>query len=508
MSKLILLDMKILYILPVLFLFTLSASAQNEEDALRFSRIVPFGSARVTAMGGAFTALGGDLTTLSMNPAGIGVFRKSEFSFTPMMDFAHAKTKGIDNEKNMFIMSNAGLVLSFSPNNRILKNFNVGFNYSTLNNFNRNIFQGYYETDGNSSLANVWKEEADGKSPQQLNDFTTGLAYDAYMLYLSKEAIENKDYNYENPIRETDRLQHYKYTRERGFQGEYAISLGGNLSDKFYFGATLGIQSLHYKSYSVYTEEIIGKDITNKLEKFSMYQDFTSSGTGLNFKAGFIFRPIPAIRIGAAIHTPTYYNLDAFAQNNVSAKFSELPVEDAEPKPGFEYGWTAYTDYSYKLKTPWRVMAGVAIVLGQRAIISGDYEYVDYTAAKFTNDDAKNEYLETNNAIKDIYKATHNFRAGAEFRLNSVFCLRGGYALSASPYKKGEMNEDNDIQIYSGGLGVNLGSFYADASYMHKKSDINGLFYYYEAPSGVIESPEFNTKFKNNEFRLTLGFRF
>ena len=196
--------MKILYILPVLFLFTLSASAQNEEDALRFSRIVPFGSARVTAMGGAFTALGGDLTTLSMNPAGIGVFRKSEFSFTPMMDFAHAKTKGIDNEKNMFIMSNAGLVLSFSPNNRILKNFNVGFNYSTLNNFNRNIFQGYYETDGNSSLANVWKEEADGKSPQQLNDFTTGLAYDAYMLYLSKEAIENKDYNYENPIRETD----------------------------------------------------------------------------------------------------------------------------------------------------------------------------------------------------------------------------------------------------------------------------------------------------------------
>lgn len=500
--------MKILYILPVLFFFTLSASAQNEEDALKFSRILPFGSARVTAMGGAFTALGGDLTTLSMNPGGIGVFRKSEFSFTPMLDFAHSKTKGIDNEKNMFILSNAGLVLSFSPNSKTLKNFNVGFNYSTLNNFNRNTFQGYYETNGNSSLANVWKEEADGKSPKQLNDFTTGLAYDAYMLYLSPQAIEDKDYDYENPIRGTDQLQHYKYTRERGYQGEYAISFGGNLSDKFYFGATLGIQSLHYKSFSVYTEEIIGDEVVNKLEKFSMYQDFTSSGTGLNFKAGFIYRPIPALRFGAAIHTPTYYNVDAYANNNVSAKFSELPVPEAKPTPGFQYGNSAWTEYSYKLKTPWRVMAGVAAVLGQRAIISADYEYVDYTAAKFTDDDAKNEYMETNNVIKNIYKSTHNFRAGAEFRFNSVFCIRGGYALSASPYAKGEMNEKNDIQIYSGGMGVNLGAFYADASFMHKKSDIKGLFYYYESANGVIESPEFKTDFKNNEFRLTLGVRF
>lgn len=500
--------MKILYILPVLFLFTLSASAQSEEDALKFSRILPFGSARVTAMGGAFTALGGDLTTLSMNPGGIGVFRKSEFSFTPMLDFAHSKTKGIDNEKNMFILSNAGLVLSFSPNSKTLKNFNVGFNYSTLNNFNRNTFQGYYETDGNSSLANVWKEEADGKSPKQLNDFTTGLAYDAYMLYLSPQAIEDKDYDYENPIRGTDQLQHYKYTRERGYQGEYAISLGGNLSDKFYFGATLGIQSLHYKSFSVYTEEIIGDDVINKLEKFSMYQDFTSSGTGLNFKAGFIYRPIPALRFGAAIHTPTYYNVDAYANNNVSAKFTELPVPEAKPMPDFEYGYSAWTEYSYKLKTPWRVMAGVAAVLGQRAVISADYEYVDYTSAKFTDSDSKNEYMETNNVIKNIYKSTHNFRAGAEFRFNSVFCLRGGYALSASPYAKGEMNEKNDIQIYSGGMGVNLGSFYADASFMHKKSDIKGLFYYYESANGVIESPEFKTDFKNNEFRLTLGVRF
>ena len=107
--------MKILYILPTLLLFSLFASAQNEEDALRFSRLTPFGSARVTAMGGAFGALGGDLTTLSTNPGGIGVFRKSEISFTSMLDFAHAKTKGIDNEKNMYLLGGLGFVLSFQP---------------------------------------------------------------------------------------------------------------------------------------------------------------------------------------------------------------------------------------------------------------------------------------------------------------------------------------------------------------------------------------------------------
>ena len=75
--------------------------------------------------------------------------------------------------------------------------------------------------------------------------------------------------------------------------------------------------------------------------------------------------------------------------------------------------------------------------------------------------------------------------------------------------KKGEMNEKNDIQIITGGLGLNFGVFYADLAYLHKASKLNGLFYYYETSKGqVIESPEFQTKFKDNEFRLTLGIRF
>lgn len=499
--------MKILIIFPVLLLCSLFTTAQNEEDALRFSRTTPFGSARVTAMGGAFSALGGDLTTLTTNPGGIGVFRKSEFSFTSMLDFAHAKTNNIDNEKNIYLLGGLGFVLSFQTMNDKWKNINIGFNYTNLNNFNRNIFQGYYQSNGYSSLSNIWKEEANGFSPQELNNFTTGLAYDAYMLYLTPQAIENKQYDYESPIKDSDQLEHSKYTRERGFQGEYALSAGVNYDDRFYVGATLGIQSLHYKSFSVYTEEIIG-ETTNILERFSLYQDFTSSGVGVNFKIGFIYRPIPELRLGFAVHTPTYYNIDAYAENNVSAKFSGLPVDDAQPTEDFTYGESAWTDYTYQLKTPWRLIAGVATVLGQRAIISADYEFVDYTTAKYTNDGAKNEYWETNNAIKTIYRSTHNFRLGAEFRINSIFCLRGGYSYTASPYKKDEMNEKNDLQTITGGFGLNFGVFYTDLAYLHKNSHINNLFYYYPTSSGIIESPEFKTTLKNNEFRLTIGIRF
>ena len=99
--------------------------------------------------------------------------------------------------------------------------------------------------------------------PKELNDFTTGLAYDAYMLYLSPEALENKDYDYETPIRSIDQLQHYKYTRERGFQSEYAISAGANYDDKFYFGITLGIQSLITNRFPCTLKKLLEKQITN-----------------------------------------------------------------------------------------------------------------------------------------------------------------------------------------------------------------------------------------------------
>ena len=458
--------------------------------------------------------MGGDLSTFAVNPGGIGVFRKSEVSFTSMLDFAKLKSGPFDHDKGAYLVGSLGFVASFTTGNPKWKYINFGFNYANLNNFHKRGKQGGHISTSNS-LIDVWKLEADGHSPQELNDFTTGLAYDAYLL----KDDPDKENMYLIPLADGDRMEQVMEIDERGYQGEYDISVGTNYNDKLYIGATLGIQTIHFQADNEYREGVpVGEQTTSLLSNFSFFQTFHTNGTGVNFKAGVIYRPIPLLRLGLAVHTPTWFNMDAYANNNVSAFYFEPPAPDAD---GVEWGNTADIAFSYKLKTPWRLIASAATMFGQRALVSLDYEYVDYTNAKFSNDGDGNDYdgymvdettyvLGTNDMIKEAYRTTHNFRVGAEYRFSGTFSLRAGYAYWASPYAKGDLNSDHNLQSVSGGFGLNFGHFYADASYLYKFSDETKYFYNYQNPSmpEPMTSPEVNSKFRNNEFKLTLGIRF
>jgi len=494
--------MKVIYLLPVFLLLSLFVSAQNEEDALRFSTLHAYGSARMTAMGGAFGALGGDLSALSLNPGGVGVFRRSEVSFTSTLDFDKVTSGRFDRDRNTYLIGTLGFALSFETGDKKWKSVNFGFNYTTLNNFNRNAMLGGHLSA--SSLADVWLQEANGTKRDDLNPFTTSLAYDACIL-LKKE---NSDDQYMIPFNEGDQVEQRRFMKERGYQGEYAISLGTNYDDKLYLGFTLGVQSIHYRSYANYMEGMPeGEETTSKLSHFNFEQEFETSGMGVNFKVGAIYRPIPLLRLGFSVHTPTFYSLDADAYNHVSAWYFEPPLAD---DANTAFGNGAAATFAYKLKTPWRMIASVAGVFGQKALLSFDYEYVDYANANFSNDEAGDEYDETNEGIKNGYRATHNFRVGAEYRMNSIFSLRAGYAYWASPYEKGDLNSTHDTQLLSGGFGLNFGNFFVDAAYQHKSMKNNTLFYYYQDAtlSAPIESPEVSSECKNNLFKLTLGLRF
>ena len=506
--------MKTLYITTALLLCTLLAPAQSEEDALRFSRLHHYGSARMTAMGGAFGALGGDLSTFAVNPGGIGVFRKSEVSFTSTLDFAKIKSGRFDRDKNAYLVGSLGFVASFTTGDPKWKYVNFGVNYTNLNNFNRDGRLGGHISTSNS-LIDVWKLEADGHSPQDLNDFTTGLAYDAYLL----EDDPDNENTYLIPLVDGDRMEQAETIHERGYQGEYDISIGTNYDDKLYLGFTLGIQTIHFRADNVYEEGVpFGEETTSLLSAFGFFQTFHTNGNGVNLKAGAIYRPVPQLRLGLAIHTPTWFNMNAYVFNNVSAYYFESPAGE---NGGLIYGNDAHINFAYKLKTPWRLVASAATMLGQRALVSVDYEYVDYTNAKFSNDGEGNDYdgymadettylLGTNDMIKEAYRGAHNFRAGAEYRFTSTFSLRAGYAYWASPYAKGDLNSDNALQTVSGGFGLNFGHFYADASYLHKFADENKYFYNYQNPSmpEPMTSPEVRSQYRNNEFKLTLGIRF
>ena len=88
------LDMKKITATILLSLASVAVFAQNANDAYMFSENLYEGTARTMAMGNAFTALGGDLGSLNINPAGSAVAGYSQFTITPSLTFTASTAQG------------------------------------------------------------------------------------------------------------------------------------------------------------------------------------------------------------------------------------------------------------------------------------------------------------------------------------------------------------------------------------------------------------------------------
>ena len=477
----------------------MSAQAQTEADALRFSQTANYGTARSAAMGGAFGALGGDISSMSSNPAGIGVFRKHEFNFTPLINFTKTSAGDRSVTDNSFQIGTLGGVISFYNPNFDWRGFNFGISYTNLNNFNRKNDQAVYNS-GNS-LTDVWAAQSTGYISDKLNPYTTKLAYDTYLI--NPIAADT----FVPVLTDGELVNQYKMIKEDGYQGEIDFSFGTNYKDKLYLGMTIGMQTLYYKMNSTYTELA---SLDSELDFYNFNEYSKISGTGVNFKFGAIYRPIPELRIGAAIHTPTWYSMTQSIENSIYSQFNTpdntetgreydyYDVNSSDGPDGYYYG--PYK-FDYDLKTPWRAIFSVATVLKQKAILSVDYEYIDYASAKFSEASDGVSYQDVNSGIKYLYQGGHNLRAGAEYRVNSTFSLRGGYSYQGSPYKD---NSSYNIQSVSGGIGLNFGPAYCDAAYSYRFSKDNTRFYDYDG----IQAESIHNKYVNNEVRITLGVKF
>jgi hypothetical protein len=157
----------------VLATFT-NGFAQLVDDALRYSQVFYTGTARFMSMGGAFTALGGDLSSLSQNPAGIGVFRSSEISLTPQL-FNIRTTASLNGYNTSdyiynFNLAQAGMVANIidKSSESGLQSLNFGYSYNKTNNLNQSIIidgTGEY-----SSMADFWADNAEGYFKDELID--------------------------------------------------------------------------------------------------------------------------------------------------------------------------------------------------------------------------------------------------------------------------------------------------------------------------------------------------
>jgi len=477
----------------------LTAYAQTPEDALRYSRISPMGSARFMAMGGAYGAIGADFSALSVNPAGIGLFRSSDFTITPVIMFNQTETRYFgdlsDDNKYHLGLANFGLVftsnLSEGTRESGWRKLQFGFGYNRINNFNNRVFiQGF---NNNSSLMTSYVHQADFTIPDNLDKFTTRLAYDAWLIW----PMDTLDYIYDADAYFGKVLQEELITTS-GSMNEWSFTLGSNYNDWLYLGASIGIPVIRYNYESNYRED----DSDNQHPYFNYLtrrEILETRGTGINFKFGAIARVNDWLRLGAAFHTPTFYsNMEDKWRHSMT---SQLVFDNQSENRSAQ---SPRGRFEYELTTPMRAIGSATFIYQKSGLLSLEYEFTDHSDIRFNS--ASYKFASENRDIRNNYTATHNIRMGTEWRLNDIY-FRGGYALFGSPYKSG-INDGKGNQ-FSLGLGFRQQDYYVDFAYVN--SNFKEDRFMYPLPVGDdydFITPVANQEFNRQLFMLTLGWRF
>ncbi|HBX49774.1 MAG: hypothetical protein A2275_00075 [Bacteroidetes bacterium RIFOXYA12_FULL_35_11] len=485
--------MKHIFLFSVFILFSGILFSQNEVDALRYSQSYVGGTARYTSMSGAFGALGGDMSVLNTNPAGIGIYRSSEIAITPSFFYNKAQTdyysSPASDYKYSLNLGNIGFVSTYKSDNpdSDWKTTSFGIVYNKTNKFDYNyLVEG---TNNNSSMIDFFLNRANGNKPENLDDYMERLAFNTWLI----------DTLVGNPLSYFTSYSGYGETQRKvisssGSTGEYAFSLGSNYKDILYLGAALTINRIDYEENSTYTELAKGS-ILGDLESFSYSQSLATAATGYSFKLGAILRPIDWLRVGGAIHTPIFYSLEDKFSSKMDAKVNNGDYYISSSK--------SYLS-EYELTTPVKALVSAGFTIRKMAIIGIDYEFVDYSTARLRDASLDYSYNDENKAISTNYKAASNIRAGAEYMMDN-FRVRCGMAYYGSPYKSGHLNAKSYGLSYSGGFGIRSYNFFLDFAYVHFVKQEKSFLYTVPEPM-TIESVKVKTN--SSQLLITLGYKF
>ena len=476
----------ILYIIALILISVSSISAQNSVDVLRFSQTNVGGTARSMAQGGAFGAVGADFSSLSINPAGIGLYKKSEFSATPTFYFSKVKSEmndyNTDDYKSNFNMNNYGLVLVAGEGKKKQgwKYFQFGVGVNRLANFNN---QYLIENDNpTSSMMSDYQMQAFGNNPEDLSPFSTDLAWYHWLL----DTVADGSLVYTSPISNGGVYQKLRKTTW-GSINELNISFGSTYSDIFYVGASVGFPFLRYFEESMYLEE----DKTDTINNFYKYikDDYLEThGSGVNFKFGVIVRPMGWFRVGLAFHSPTWYSMNDYYYSTMT-RYYDNGQHEIKDSP--------YGRYDYSLETPMKLIGSTAFTIARFMLISADVELVDYSSGRLSAYDY--QFSKENEAVQSKYRATMNYKVGAEIRLRPI-SFRAGLDYFGSPYA----DDINDGQIWkaSAGIGYRDRSIFVDLAYIYtiKKED-----YYLYNPELINPA---SLDIYTHQLALSVGYRF
>lgn len=441
------------FLLAAAFMATLPMAAQETYENAKLMGNDLNGTARYVGMGGAMEALGADISTISSNPAGIGLFKHSTASVSAGLVSQSGLPSWASGDKTYASFDQAGFVYSMRTNRNSYMNF--AFNYSKSNNFDfiLNASDALSHASANKLTYEKWRNGVfDG------ND-------GAY------SQMDHLNVNGFNMLGDSAcyEANGYELNREHtGYIGSYDFNVSGNVNNRFFWGVTFSYKDVNYRHNGYYTEFLPTTDGTDAPVTYTDRRKI--DGDGFNVKLGFIVRPVnnSPFRIGAYVETPTWYDLTTTNYSTIAGAYADGSSAES---------------YDYKISTPWKFGLSLGHTVANVLALGATYEYEDYGASKTRiNDGIYYDYdywygydawetshkdeamnIHTENALKGV----STLKLGLEYKPIPELAIRLGYNYQSAKY-----DEDAVKGVYSG-AGRDLdGSFvYSNGTYYASTAD-------------------------------------
>lgn len=517
------------------FLCTLSLYSQTSYEAVKFSQTELNGTARFVGMGGAMGALGGDISTIATNPAGLGLFRRADVMVTAGFDEKRVEMGGISESKTRARLNNVGFVIPFHLEDAgALKFINIGFNYQRRNSFYKDMtLDGMILSNGVSQMNQMRSQAQKVYEVERVNPDAMWIKNyrdvfeDPGIGWLSILGVNSHLISFDNrnnsyiPNQDllNGALNSDFYSDERGGIDQSDVNVSFNFNDRFYLGATVGFYDVDYTKDTYYSENYESTNL-NQLMGYEIFSDNWIHGEGVDFKLGAIVRPFESssFRLGFAFHTPIFYRLTLSTGSEVGADVVENGggVQSVTVSSYQNLNGNGVMDRDFKLRTPWLFNLSAGYTIGNNVALGMEYEYEDYSTSKlkdYYGDDLSYENL----LSKEMLKGTHTLRIGAEVKVIPELSLRVGYNYTSAAFEKTaykdltyySMTTDTDFtnnqssNIVTAGVGVKITrDLYLDMAYKYYGQ--KGDFYAFD---GADLQPV-KLDYTNHSFLATLGYRF
>lgn len=543
--------------------FVISGYSQSAYSAMMLSENDYEGTARTAAMGNAFTALGGDLGAVSINPAATAVAKYSQVTLSPGISIISSTAAGVSPYENgdlpyfektmkstraLFNLPNIGVAMTFNTGRKTgVKSFSAAFVMNKTASYGQNVYaagtnsttsfigQMAYEASVNgypsSSLAS---DNAFDIMPwKPVIGYKTGMIEPYEDIYV---AATEKVYNDKTAFMGGTVQQNYGRNIS-GNKYDYLLNFGLNISDFVYIGLNLGLTSANYSYSEYFTEKAIDPSefeigyvdndgnpipsLTKYFDKMKYSSSYHYSGMGYFAKLGVIVTPIEGVRIGAAIQTPTAMSVNESWEESGETEFTGA-------NGGKYSSESPYGENKWSFSSPFHANVGVAYTFNKVGLISLDYELSDYGSIKYRNSAYTDRDIleDINDEIRNSYGVAHKVRVGGEFKPIPALALRAGYNLNVSGEKAvwdgWEYAKVKPTLSHKAALGIGFSSnksFFADLAltrsflpkeYFMPYSDY--VFKYTKDEELIVDpnyyAPEILIKPSLWNVILTIGFRF